>query len=125
MKFSQEFKKAYIDEFFRQLWSKEGSSEWGWLEVDDMVGSIYYVKGDNFVYCTPACAQYLGGEDVPDDDNVGIAIAVNTHDGDYIEDGVLDFTLKYRMDIDLNTYHLAVTAYRAGWIKPRAELTHA
>ena len=122
--YSQEFKHAYIDEFFRHLWSKVGG-EWPWLNVETMVGSIYYVEGTDFVYVTPACPQYLGGEEFPDDDNVMIGVCRAPENGDYEDLGVLDFVLTYNMEQDLDTYHATVTALRAGLVRPRAEVTNA
>lgn len=117
--YSQEFKHAYIAEFFRQLWSE--AKNWDWLGVEDMVGSVFLLGDDNVqTYCTPAVQQYLGGEDFPDDDNVGIHFQYIDSDGNWLEErsAVADFILTYNMEQDLHNYYTAMTAYRIGLLRP-------
>ena len=121
--FSQEYKHAYIHEFFRQLHSQIRSGEEG-LHIEDMVGSIFYEEkpGQSYVYITPACAHYLGGDDVPDDNNVGIAVCRSPIDGDYEDLGVIDFPLTYDFHRDLMTYFGLVVGFRMGAVKPIREV---
>lgn len=119
--YSQDFKHAYTSEFFRQLWSE--AKVWGWLAVEPMVGSVFIVEdGDVQTYCTPAVQQYLGGEDFPDDDNVGIHFQYIDSDGHWLEDRgwVCDFVLTYNLEQDLHTYHTIMTAYRTGLLRQEA-----
>lgn len=117
--YTQEFKRAYLDEFYRQLWSKT-EGDWGWLHVEDMVGSVYLLGSEGRqIYCSPGAQQYLGGEEIPDNDNIGIHFQIIDGDGVWIEDagGVVDFTLTYCMEQDLHVFYSTMTAYRLGLLR--------
>lgn len=113
MQFSQDFKFAYVNELLHQLHVRAGK-ELPWLHEELMVGSVFYKNGEDIVYCTPAVSQYLGGEEVPWDNNVQITFARYEDDGDEEKVKVVDFVLTYDMNVDLAYYLAIVNTYRKG-----------
>jgi hypothetical protein len=113
MQYSKDFKLAYVDEFLHQLHGKAGK-ELPWLHEELMVGSVFYKDGKDIVYCTPAVSQYLGGEDVPCDNNVRVTFGRFCDDGKEEPVKVVDFVLTYDMNVDLACYLAIVNTYRAG-----------
>lgn len=112
MQYSKNFKFAYVNEFLHQLHSRAGK-EWPWLHEELMVGSVFYQDSQGIVYCTPAVSQYLGGEEVPDDNNVRVTFGHYNDDGHEEKVKFADFVLTYDMGVDLSTYLTVVNAYRA------------
>jgi hypothetical protein len=113
MNFSQDFKQAYVDELLHQVHHRAGN-EWPWLEEDEMVGSVYFVEDKEIVYCTPAVRQYLGGEEVPPNDNCPIQFCRIREESDSHEMTEVDYFLTYNMPYDLARYQALVGAYKQG-----------
>ncbi len=85
------------------------------MNLDWMSGCLYAtLNAENpkrEIYCTPGCPQLLGGEDFPENGEIGIFIEYTTIDGDDGNDGLLPYTLIFDLQVDITKYFQILGRY--------------
>ncbi len=78
-----------------------------------MSGALF-IKLNNgcAIYCSPGCKQYFGGDDFPEDHDVGIGVTIQDEDGESTYINELKFHLTFNLNVDLTHYLKIIKAWR-------------
>lgn len=100
---NQDKKREYLMDLIKNIIKKDV------VKQDDWNDALYVDDKHYSIYCTPACEQIFGGNDVPDDNNVGIGFEITDEDGIEVVNMEIDFVLTYDLDQDTANYINIIT----------------
>lgn len=108
-------KKLYLTALYALL--QRQAPEYG-LRDEPMIGTLYYEHEEEeegtFTYPNIGIAQYLGGVDFPENDDVRLQVVKVDPNGNMISMKEEAFFLSFRMKDDAENYFARVQAHRKG-----------
>jgi hypothetical protein len=117
---SQAEKHEYLDSLWDALRARCGSKQMPWLLWDGGgpggSGAVYYQRDPESeveVWCSPATAQNLGGEDFPADDVCALEFCWSDAWGNWEIEERVPFPLSYDLQKDIALWSDLVCSFRA------------